>query len=168
MDIGIIADTHDNVAAVDAAIGVFSDRSIDVLIHCGDFIAPPVIRRFDGFELHGVLGNNDGEVDGLHAAFDAIGSGSTLHGEVARITIDGRSIVALHGEDRDHVDSLAQEEDIDLLCYGHHHRRDDRTVEGTRVCNPGAHFPTVPSPHRTVAVYDTTDESITFEPVESM
>ncbi len=40
MDIGIVSDTHDNVAAVERATEVFAADGVEVVIHCGDFVAP--------------------------------------------------------------------------------------------------------------------------------
>jgi len=162
MRLGIISDTHDNVEAIERAVAVFEREGCDTLVHCGDFIAPPVLPFFEGFEVHGVLGNNDGELDGLEAGFRALGNGSELHGRRAALEFDGVSVGALHGESRDDVDDLAASGRYDLVCYGHHHERDERAVEGCTVLNPGAHFPTVPDEHRTVATYDTESGDVTF------
>lgn len=159
MQIGIISDTHDNVTAIEAAVDSFRDRDVPVVLHCGDFIAPPVVEYFDGFELHGVLGNNDGELDGLDKAIRAIGKGSTLHGRFADLSFDEAHFAVLHGEDVRDVDALAEAQSYDYVCYGHHHVSEVRAVGETTVLNPGAHFPTVPEAHRTIAIVDTdTDE----------
>ncbi|MCU4742343.1 YfcE family phosphodiesterase [Natronoglomus mannanivorans] len=167
MQLGIISDTHDNVEAVDAAMDVFREEGVEVVVHCGDFIAPPVIERFDGIELHGVLGNNDGEVEGLEAAFDALGGGSDLHGRFADLEFDGLSMAVLHGEDLAEVEEYAVsgDYDYDYVCYGHHHEREHREEGRTTVLNPGAHFPTVPAEHRTVAILETRTESVRFRSV---
>jgi hypothetical protein len=166
MQIGVIADTHDNVAAVEAAVAHFEERQVDALVHCGDYIAPPVVPFFEGFEVHGVLGNNDGELDGLEAAFRALSDGSELHGRFADVTFGDARFAVLHGEDPDRVDDLAESGEYDYVCYGHHHERDLRRVAGTTVLNPGAHFPTVPAEHRTVAVVDLAADDVAFLPVE--
>lgn len=165
MNIGIISDTHDNVAAVEHATEIFDDEGVEVVIHCGDFIAPPVIPHFDGFELHGVLGNNDGEIAGLEAAFDALDGESTLHGRFATLEFDGLSFAVLHGESLAEVQTLAGAEEYDVVCYGHHHQR-EHTEEGrTTLLNPGAHFPSVSDEHRTVVIFDTLSESVRFRSV---
>ncbi|WP_380677795.1 metallophosphoesterase [Salinigranum sp. GCM10025319] len=171
MRVGIISDTHDNVAAIERAVAVFEREGVDTLIHCGDFIAPPVLPFFEGFELHGVLGNNDGELDGLEAGFRALGNGSELHGRLADLTFDGARVAVLHGESKARVEELADSGAYDLVCYGHHHERDLEERDGCVVVNPGAHFPTVPREHNTVAVYDTETGDVTFhdasEPAEA-
>jgi putative phosphoesterase len=162
MRLGIISDTHDNVRAVERATDVFEREGCDTLVHCGDFIAPPVLPFFEGFEVHGVLGNNDGELDGLEAGFRALGGESELHGRRAFLTFDGASVAVLHGESLDDVEELAASGDYDLVCYGHHHERDERRVGECLVVNPGAHFPTIPEEHRTVVTYDTDRAEATF------
>ena len=155
MRVGIIADTHDNVDAIRAATDLFAEEDVTEVIHCGDLIAPPVVDFFEGFALHAVIGNNDGELDGLEAGFRALGDGSRLHGRFAELAFDGVRFAVLHGEDRDRVEDLAASGDYDVVCYGHHHERECREVDGTVVLNPGAHFPTVPDGDRTVALVDT-------------
>lgn len=153
--IGVVSDTHDNVNAVKSIVETFEDEGVDTVIHCGDYIAPPVLPFFDtdAFELHGVLGNNDGEVEGLNAAFDAIDA--QLHGRFADLTLDGARFAVLHGENKDEVDALAESDAYDYVLYGHYHVKEKRDADGTTVINPGAHFPTVPDEHRTVALVDT-------------
>jgi len=166
--IGVVSDTHDNVNAVESIVETFEDEGVDTVIHCGDYIAPPVLPFFDSdaFELHGVLGNNDGEVKGLNAAFDAIDA--ELHGRFADLNIEGARFAVLHGESKDEVEALAESDAYDYVLYGHYHVKKKRNVGGTTVLNPGAHFPTVPDEHRTVALVDTEKEgtdSVRFERV---
>ena len=77
----------------------------------------------------------------------------------------------LHGEQRPVVEALAADE-YDYVLHGHWHVREERSVGDTTVVNPGAHFPTVPEEHRTVAVVDTdaavgADDAVAFHDVES-
>lgn len=165
MHVGLIADTHDNLEAIELATDIFADEGVDVIVHCGDFVAPPALAPFEGFELHGVLGNNDGEALGLAAAFDSLGNQSELHGRFASLEFDGLSLAALHGESLAEVDAVAAAETYDIVCYGHHHEREHSESGPTTIVNPGAHFPTVPDEHRTVAVLDTLTETVRFRSV---
>ncbi|MWV41813.1 metallophosphoesterase [Natrialba sp. INN-245] len=165
MNIGIISDTHDNVDAAERAAEIFAEEGVEIVVHCGDFIAPPLLSALEGFEVHGVLGNNDGEISGLEAAFDDLGSESELHGRFASLEFDGLSVAVLHGESKAEVEALADAETYDVVCYGHHHER-ERTERGrTTVLNPGGQFPTIPDDHRTVAILDTLSESVRFRSV---
>ncbi|MDY6819248.1 MAG: YfcE family phosphodiesterase [Halobacteriales archaeon] len=166
MQLGIIADTHDNVAAAEAAVEVFSEHGIETVIHCGDFIAPPMLPIFEGFELHGVLGNNDGELDGLELFFDDLGNDSQLHGRYADVTFDDTRIFVLHGDQgKEIVEEYAADGEYEYVLYGHFHEAEHRTVDGTTVINPGGHFPTVPDEHRSIVTLDTATETVTFHDI---
>ncbi|ADJ16216.1 metallophosphoesterase [Halalkalicoccus jeotgali] len=163
MRVGIIADTHDNVAAVERMTALFREAGVETLLHCGDFVAPPVLPFFEGFSIHGVLGNNDGEVAGLEAGFEAIGG--ELHGRFAALELGGKRFAMLHGESKAEIEDYAESGEYDYVCYGHHHEREERPVGETTVINPGAHFPTVPDEHRTVAIVDTAADELEFRRV---
>ena len=165
MRLGIVSDTHDNVGAVERSVGIFEEADVEVIVHCGDFIAPPVVPFFRGFEVHGVLGNNDGEIDGLEAAFRDLGMGSELHGRFADLALGETRLAALHGENKDAVYAWAESGNYDYVCYGHHHETEHREVGDAVVVNPGAHFPTVPEEHRRVAIIDTDTDEVHFRSV---
>ncbi|THE65499.1 metallophosphoesterase [Salinadaptatus halalkaliphilus] len=165
MNIGIISDTHDNVEAIERATEIFAEEGVEIVVHCGDFIAPLMVPYFGEFELHGVLGNNDGDVANLGAAFDSLGNESELHGRFASLEFDGLSMAVLHGEQKDEVEAIAAGETYDFVCYGHHHER-ERAEEGrTTVINPGAHVLPKSEEDRTVAILDTLSESVRFRSV---
>lgn len=167
MKIGAISDTHDDVAATEAAMDIFEAESVGTVIHCGDFIAPPLVPFLDreGIEIHAVRGNNDGEREGLRDAFDAL-AGATLHGRFAELTVDGRDVAVLHGEQRPVIEALASSGEYDYVLHGHWHVRERRAVGDTVVVNPGAHFPTVPDDSRTVAVIETDGDTVEFHAVD--
>ncbi|WP_247003129.1 metallophosphoesterase [Halosolutus gelatinilyticus] len=166
MRIGIISDTHDNVAAIEQATTLFATEGVEVLIHCGDFVAPLMISYFDGFELHGVVGNNDGDVANLQSAFDALGGESELYGRFASLEFDGLSFAVLHGESKAEVDAIAAGETYDFVCYGHHHERELSEGGRTTVLNPGAHVLPSSETDRSVAIVDTETESARFYELE--
>lgn len=163
MRIGIISDTHDNIAATERATRLFGEEEIETIVHCGDFIAPPVISYFEEFTLHGVLGNNDGEIEGLESAFESING--ELHGRFGDLELDGARFAILHGESKEEVETYADSGGYDFVLYGHHHEREQREIGDTLVVNPGAQFPTVSEEHRTVAILDTDSGEVVFKPV---
>ncbi|PCR91784.1 metallophosphoesterase family protein [Natrinema ejinorense] len=165
MNIGIISDTHDNAEATERATEIFQEEGVEIVLHCGDFVAPLMVPYFETFELHGVLGNNDGDVANLQAAFDSLGSESQLHGRFADLEFDGLSFAALHGESKAEVEAVAAGETYDFVCYGHHHQREHSETGRTTVLNPGAHFLTKSDDDRTVAIVDTRSESVRFRSV---
>jgi len=169
MKIGVISDTHDNVAATEAAMDVFESEAVGTVLHCGDFIAPPLVPFLDreGVEVHAVRGNNDGEREGLRDAFDAI-EGATLHGRFAELTFDGRRFAVLHGEEKPVIGALASSGEYDYVLHGHWHVREKRAVGDAVVVNPGAHFPTVPDDSRTVAVIETDGDTVEFHPIDGV
>jgi hypothetical protein len=167
MNVGIISDTHDNVPAIQDAMRIFADRGVETVIHCGDFVAPPAVRHLEreGIDVHAVRGNNDGEREGLISAFENL-QGGELHGRFAELTFDGRDFAVLHGEDKPLIEALANSAAYDYVVHGHWHVREQRTVDGTTVINPGGHFPTIPEEHRTVAIVETDSDTVEFVDVE--
>lgn len=163
MILGVISDTHDNVTAIENAIGIFDAHHVDTILHCGDYIAPPTLPLFEGYEVHGILGNNDGELDGLELFFDDLGQHSELHGRYATLEYDDLTIRMLHGDQgRETVMSEAESGRYDVVCYGHFHETDQQTVNETLVINPGGHFPTVPEENQCVITIDTSEMDIGF------
>ena len=170
MRLGLVSDTHDNYAAAEAIAEEFADRSIETVLHCGDFIAPPLLAAFDGhgFAFHGVLGNNDGERDGLEQTIDGMNDASQLHGRFATLEFDGTTVHMLHGDQGiDEVNARARSGEYDFVCYGHFHVAEEREEDGTTVVNPGAHFPTVPDENRSVAVLETETEEVEFVGIDT-
>ncbi|MFC4540562.1 metallophosphoesterase [Halosolutus amylolyticus] len=165
MNIGIVSDTHDNVAAIERATEIFEAEGVEVVVHCGDFVAPLMVPYFGAFELHGVLGNNDGDVANLQSAFESLGGESELHGRFADLEFDGLSFAVLHGEQKAEVEAIAAGETYDFVCYGHHHDRELSEVGRTTVLNPGAHVLPGSEEDRTVAIVDTLSETVRFRSV---
>ncbi|AGB30121.1 phosphodiesterase, MJ0936 family protein [Natrinema pellirubrum DSM 15624] len=161
MHIGIVSDTHDNVEAIERATEIFAEEGVEIVVHCGDFVAPLMVDYFEGFELHGVLGNNDGDVRNLQRAFDSLGGESQLHGRFADLEFDGLSFAVLHGESKAEVDAIAAGDGYDFVCYGHHHERELSADGRTTVLNPGAHV-LAADDDRTVAIVDTRSQSVRF------
>lgn len=165
MQLGVIADTHDNVEAANTAVEIFDDEGVETLIHCGDVIAPPMLPLFEGFALHLVLGNNDGETAGLRTGVGNLNPESVCHGRFANLEFDGRWFAVLHGEDLDEVQAYAETGAFDYVLHGHHHEARTTSVGACTILNPGGHFPTIPDEHRSVAIVDTDGPSHRFVPV---
>ena len=67
MKIGAISDTHDNLAAVSAALRRFQEAGVEAILHAGDYVAPFCLKWLleTALPLEGVFGNCDGERAGL-------------------------------------------------------------------------------------------------------
>ena len=134
MQIGIIADTHDHLTRLDAALQAFRARGVRHVVHCGDFLAPFALLRFKdkGFEhVHGVLGNNDGEVLMLKKLFHDIG---TLNKPPAFITIGDKLFAVLHEPMPPEAMAALP---VDVVCYGHTHEAVVQRTAGPLIINPG-------------------------------
>ncbi|MGB3565454.1 MAG: metallophosphoesterase [Thermoanaerobaculia bacterium] len=133
MKIGVLADTHDNLPRIREAIELFNREKVVRVIHAGDFVSPFALDPFHHLncEVLAVLGNNDGEREGLTAKFREIGE---IHPYLATATIAGRRIATVHY--RELAEPLARSGDFDLVVYGHTHEIEQRQEEGL-LLNPG-------------------------------
>lgn len=131
--IGIMADSHDNKQGVLAAVRLFIDRQIGLLLHAGDYIAPFNAKWMAGLDVPmiGVFGNNDGEKFGLKAQFASLGD---IHRAPYPFEYGGKRFLMLH--EPDEVDALAASGHYDVIVYGHTHEVDVRDSP-TLVINPG-------------------------------
>jgi putative phosphoesterase len=165
MRIGILSDTHDQLARTSSAVETLVAQGAEVLIHCGDITSPEIVEVCSARPCYYVLGNNDDDVPGLRRAINATdGICLNWYGE---ITLAEKRLAVVHG----HLTSdlrrvLAQ--NPDYLLYGHSHHASDDRRGGTRWINPGAL-------HRaaqyTVAVLDlATDElhMVSIDPTRSL
>jgi putative phosphoesterase len=133
--IGVVADTHDSLAAARAAADLFEDRGADPIVHCGDVVAPFALAPFDrdAYDFHHVRGNNEGE-SGLVAAVEAFG---THHGETAELDVGGADVAVYHGTSATLVDALVDCGRYDYVLHGHTHERGREVRGGTVRVNPG-------------------------------
>lgn len=131
MKIGILADSHDNLAALGKAVSVFNDAEVSLVCHAGDLISPFVFRQLKN--LHAgfiaVFGNNDGERFGLAQAFP-----DQIHRAPHLVTFHDKNILLLHEPDQ--LDALKASGKYDCIIYGHTHEVDIQTGR-TLVINPG-------------------------------
>lgn len=92
MKVGIIADTHDNIVAIQKAVQYFNSRAVDYVLHAGDFVAPFSLKELVKVKsrLLGVFGNNDGERKGLLYIYRHI------YESPFNIILEGRHIIVTH------------------------------------------------------------------------
>ncbi|WP_434521441.1 metallophosphoesterase [Halorubrum sp. AS12] len=134
MLIGIVSDTHDDLAAVEAAVSLFEREGVDAVVHCGDFVAPFSAAPFDAeFDFHAVRGNNDGE----WAVESTVAEFGEYHGEAAALSFDGVEVAVTHGTSDLVVDALVDCGDYDYVFHGHTHAHGVEARGGTVRVNPG-------------------------------
>jgi putative phosphoesterase len=135
--IGIISDSHDNLAAVRKAVEFFNEKRVKAVLHAGDIISPFTVRAFKELnpKLYFVFGNNDGDKVTLTKWFEEIGAVSC--GDFGDLTIDGLHIALLHGTNEALIKALARSGDFDIVVRGHTHEPGVRVIESTTIINPG-------------------------------
>jgi len=108
-----MADSHDNLRLVRAALDVFRAKGAEVILHAGDVVAPFAAKLLGAYErpVHAVYGNNDGERAGLAKAMD-IAPGPR------EFELGGRKIVVAH--DLAEI-SDADAGSADVIVTGHTH-----------------------------------------------
>jgi len=144
MLIGILSDTHDNLALAERAARILMDRGVDMVVHLGDIVSPFTLRRLASLldvEMKGIFGNNDGDKLLLYKI--AAERGWSLEEQPRILELQDRRILLLHGfgaaeKTRSIVDALALSGFFDAILYGHTHSPDLRRLNGTLILNPGA------------------------------
>src|SRR5262245_2759137 len=120
MKIGILSDTHDNVAAIDDALREFGARGVELVIHCGDIQSPETVRHFAELPTHFVLGNCDWHADAFRPAMTAIGA--KLYEPFGELDLAGVKIGWIHSHDAKLFMDLEFSDQFDFLFYGHTHK----------------------------------------------
>jgi putative phosphoesterase len=95
MLIAIMSDTHDNIWNVKKAVEMIRAHRAEVLIHCGDLVAPFTLRELASFDgpVHWVLGNNDGDPYMLtKISLTELGN-MKPHGFIGKLSLDGTSLL---------------------------------------------------------------------------
>lgn len=136
MKIGIVSDTHDDDGIAKKIAVILREKKISKVLHLGDYVAPPILKNFEGFRLIGIFGNNDGYKYGLMNMFDNIGG--EILGDFAKINIDGLNIALYHGEYREIAEALAKSGDYDVVFFGHWHKAEKTSFGKTLLLNPGS------------------------------
>jgi len=135
MLIGLISDTHDHVPHIRDAVRLFKQRKTELVLHAGDYCSPFTIPHFEGLNLKGIFGNNDGDKYLLMNKFRAIGA--ELQGGFMEVEAGGLSIAVYHGTDQPITDALHRSGMYDVVISGHTHETIERQVGETLAINPG-------------------------------
>lgn len=160
MRLGIISDTHDQLARTNQAIRKLHALGIDALAHCGDLTSPELVHACAGVTpVYFVFGNNDYDEAGLRRAIELIGGVCLEH--AGTFELGGKTFAVTHGDSVRRIESLLKSAP-DYLLFGHWHVTTDRREGATRFINPGAL-------HRaeewTVATLEVEDDTLRFHVV---
>jgi putative phosphoesterase len=144
MKVGIISDTHDDIENVQEAIQIFNKNKVDYVIHAGDYVFPGIVREFKNLNAKfiGVLGNNDGEKDGISKTFMEING--ELKGDLGEIEIDGIRFGIYHGTNSRIKQTIYLSQIYDILVCGHTHKKEPKESGAIKsnkesfILNPGS------------------------------
>jgi uncharacterized protein len=130
--IGILSDSHDDMAAIAKAVALFNAEGVVQVLHAGDIVSPFTFELFRDLQapLGGVFGNNDGDRLLLRER-----SAGALRPQPHFVTLDDMRGVIVHEPPL--VKSLARSGDFDLVVYGHTHVPDVHQEGKSLVVNPG-------------------------------
>ncbi|KAA0003682.1 MAG: metallophosphoesterase [Thermoplasmata archaeon] len=131
MVIGVLADTHDNMPAIEEAVSFFNENNVSLVLHAGDIISPFTARAFQKLngKMIAIFGNNDGDKLYLKTLFSPF---AEIYDDPYVGEIEGKKIAMTHKPEI--VDALSLK--YDIVIYGHTHENEIRK-EDTIIINPG-------------------------------
>ncbi|MEX0844323.1 MAG: metallophosphoesterase [Balneolaceae bacterium] len=135
MLIGLISDTHDHIPNLKKAVQIFKDRKTDLVLHAGDYCSPFMIPLFEGLNMKGIFGNNDGDKYLLISKFREIGA--DMEGDFMKVEAGGLTIAVYHGTYAEITESLIESGRYDVVVTGHTHEMIRKKVGDTIAINPG-------------------------------
>ena len=137
MLVASMSDSHDNSWNLRKAVEIVKNRQAGLLIHCGDFIAPFMLKELDeaGIPVHGVFGNNDGDQYTLTKMSMSILNNITLHGLAGQVDAEGFTVGFTHYQALGA--GLVAGGTCRLVCFGHSHEHEVSRTGDVILLNPG-------------------------------
>ncbi len=165
MKICILSDSHDHIALLDAAVAEAKGRGAEMVLHCGDLVAPSTLKCLGkhGLPVHVIHGNNTGDLFTLGQLVNRPDNIIEYHGMDAGIELAGKRVFLVHYPH--YARAMACTGDWDLVCCGHSHKvkiEELPNIRGgiTPLVNPG----TVGGVGKAPATYVMGDlETMTFD-----
>lgn len=136
MRVGIISDTHGQVAFTRAAVQMFESLEVERVLHCGDIGSPEVVELFAPWPTDFVFGNCDVDRQALRMAIER--AGKICHEEFGDLEIEGVRLALLHSHDRRLLVASIGSGRYRTVCYGHTHVAVIEHHGDTLAINPGA------------------------------
>lgn len=161
MKIGLISDTHNNIAHTKKALKVFQERSVELIIHAGDLTSPKMLDLFKNTNSKFVLGNADIDVEMINTQAQDLGfEPIKIFNDFA---IDSKRIIVFHGDNVPMFRKAVISNDYDYIIKGHTHIFENYTSKKTRIINPGSLFVNI---EQTIAILDTVTGKVEKIPIE--
>jgi putative phosphoesterase len=134
--LGILSDTHDEIARTQLAVRMLQDAGAEALVHCGDLACPEIVQAIAALPSWFTFGNHDADV------VPALQRAATEYGPVCLgwggvIECGGRRMGVAHGHMTIDIRRVLRT-CPELLLTGHSHLPSDSVVDGVRRICPGA------------------------------
>jgi putative phosphoesterase len=135
MKVGLMADTHDRMPAIDELLNRMQQAGVGMVLHAGDYCSPFSLAPFRerNMALAGVFGKNDGDREGLRA-YASAGMGNELFESPHSFEMGGRRILLVHDIGDVTVRSIRSHA---IVVHGHTHQQEMRTRGESLILNPG-------------------------------
>ena len=173
MKIGVISDTHDQIARIKLAVVLFNTKNVELVVHCGDIVSPFTLQFYSSLKspMKALFGNNTGDLLRHMAYREEFGLGNIEFITVPFLALPvcGRWIGIYHGEVPEITEALIRSKRFDCVFSGHTHIARIREFEGILHVNPGTLLDAYKdgmSEKPTVALYETTSNQAQLLPVE--
>ncbi|MDD4900665.1 MAG: metallophosphoesterase [Patescibacteria group bacterium] len=140
MKLGIISDTHDNAANLLKAIKLFNEQKVELVIHCGDWVSPfmPDFCQELNCKIISIFGNNENDTYRFLARAKERAWNIDFQKETVELNLDGKKIIAYHGESPQLLQALISCNKYDAVFSGHNHLAGIKTYNKTTHVNPGS------------------------------
>ena len=135
MRVGVMADSHDRVPAIETLLRRFMDSGVGLVMHAGDYCSPFSLAPFSDAQiaLLGVFGRNDGDPEALKEAA-ARNMGNELYESPHSFDIGGQRIMLVYDLADVRTRSLKSHA---IVIHGSTHEYQVRTLGDTLLVNPG-------------------------------
>ncbi|MFH0852936.1 MAG: metallophosphoesterase [bacterium] len=160
MKIGVISDTHDNAKKILEAIKIFNNKSVDLVVHCGDWVSPflPDFCKDLNCKIISVYGNNEGDKTRFKQRLAKNNWNIEFNEGIKKLVLGGKRIAVYHGHDKKLLADLFNAQKYDIVLSGHTHKPVVENINGVLHINPGTISGTRESElinEYTIAIYET-------------
>jgi putative phosphoesterase len=135
MRVGLMADSHDRVPAIDALLKEMVGRDVNFVLHAGDYCSPFSLKPFhdQSVAMAGVFGRNDGDQEGIRA-FAEQGMGQELFESPHSIAFGEHKVLIVHD-----IGDVVERSILAhaFVIHGHTHLQEMKTRGNTLIVNPG-------------------------------